>query len=618
MKKIMSVLMILAMMLSGCISDSEQVRDKKDTGETIQENIESVSEPEGVILDPVGLDAYINSLSLETLIGQMIQGELQGLGNGHVTEYKLGSVLSGGGSVPARNNIDGWNALNERLQNEALATESQIPILYGIDSVHGHANVNGAVIYPHNIGIGAANNVELTKAMGYAIGNEMKLTKTIWNFSPCVAISADPRWGRTYESYSSDEMIVSSLALAYFEGLRDAGIIATAKHYVGDGAVEYGTGVDGLLDRGNTIMDEDLLFEVQLEPYRQLVEAGVPVVMTSFSQFNGVHMHEHQYLIETVLKGEMGFEGFVVSDWEAIQLMPYATLKEQVIASINAGVDMLMQPYNYDMIYEAMLQAVNEGSIEMSRVKDAVTRIMKVKLEAGIIEDPYLLHLETEVDELGSDEYRAIAKQLVSESLVLLKNEDVLPLKSGQTVFVYGSTLDDIGVQCGGWSHSWQGQLDPSGSVFLGKTIVDGIEELAEVYDITIITDPEKMNEADVMIAGLGEIPYAEMMGDTTDLSLLGIHGLDDNLDVLEKIDAFNGSVVTLIVAGRHVDIGDYINDWDSAVMCYLPGTEGDGVAPVLFGEKDFVGKLPMHWYADLEGVLDGSATILYEMGHGQ
>ncbi|MDA3844973.1 MAG: glycoside hydrolase family 3 protein [Vallitaleaceae bacterium] len=643
MKRWISFLLVIMMlMVVGCESESTDSSNESDsyTENTIDSNADEdtqaeatgdIDQDETINIDLRYMDSalpvqervssLLSNMTVEDMIGQMIQGEMSAVSAYSMTTYKLGSVLSGGGSVPGNNTIEAWQELITTLQTAAMETTLAIPMLYGIDAVHGHSNVKEAVIYPHNIGLGAANNEALIYEMGLAVGDEMKLTNILWNFSPCVAISADPRWGRTYESYSSDSVIVTNLGLAYMQGLQDAGVVGTAKHYAGDGAVAYGTGDGGnIIDRGDTIMSEEAFRETQLAPYKVLVDAGVDTVMISFSRFNGLHMHENGYLINDVLKGEMGFEGLVVSDWEGINALPYPSLEDKVAVSINAGIDMLMQPYNFTEVFMAMLSAYDNGDISLERLQDANRRILTVKMNAGLFEDPYGENIVTVADSLGSDGYRALAKELVSESLVLLKNEmQVLPLQAGQKVFAYGPAIDDIGVQSGGWTRTWQGSTDKvSGSEWMnGTTILEGLESYGAEMDIEIITNKDRMNEADVMILAIGEKPYAEMQGDTMDLSIVGSFGLSGNQEAIDLAKSWNKPVVALIVAGRQVLIDEFINDWDAVVMCYLPGTEGDGVADVLVGNRDFSGTLPMPWYMSVDDIGINNPELLFELGYG-
>ena len=330
-------------------------------------------------------------MTLEEKAGQMVQGVIGTATASDVMTLGLGSILSGGGAHPGDNSIKTWQDLVKNYQDGAMATRLQIPFIYGIDSVHGHNNVYGAVVFPQNIGLGAANDPELMYQMGAAVAEEMKLTHTLWNFSPCVAVVQDPRWGRTYESFSSDPDIVSSLASAYLMGQTDHGILSTAKHYAGDGGTSYGTGEgENLIDRGDVLVSPEDFETIHLAPYKALVDAGVRVVMASFSSFQGTKMTENKYYLTDVLKGEYGFTGFVVSDWEATAGLSENTYDEKVAAAVNAGVDMLMEPYKYADAVQAIIDGVRSGAIPEERVDDAVGRILTVKFEMGLFEDPYM------------------------------------------------------------------------------------------------------------------------------------------------------------------------------------------------------------------------------------
>ena len=564
----------------------------------------------------------LSQMTLEEKAGQMVQGVIGSATGTDVTTLGLGSILSGGGAHPGDNSIEAWQDLVNNYQEAAMETRLQIPFIYGIDSVHGHNTVYGAVVFPQNIGLGAANDPELLYQMGAAVAEEMKLTHTLWNFSPCVAVVQDPRWGRSYESFSSDPQIVAALAAEYLEGQADHGILSTAKHYAGDGGTLYGTGEgSNLIDRGDVQISAEEFETIHLAPYKVLIDAGLRVVMASFSSYEGTKMTENKYYLTDVLKGEYGFTGFVVSDWEATAGLSESAFEDQIAAAVNAGIDMFMEPYKYSAAVQAIIDGVNSGAIEQERVDDAVSRILTVKFEMGLFEDPYMENLKTEQTGLGSAEYRLLAKTLVEESLVLLKNEDdVLPLKSGQKIYVTGPAMDDIGVQCGGWTMTWQGLTDEDNGgkkITEGTTILEGLEEYAEKIGFEIITDPARASEADAVILVVGEKPYAEFEGDSEDLSLEGSLGLNGNSDAIAEAKSLGIPVIALVVAGREVDINGYMNDWSAAVMCFLPGTEGDGVAAVLSGESPFTGTLPMPWYKDVSQIGTDNPDLLFELGYG-
>ncbi|MBO7678005.1 MAG: glycoside hydrolase family 3 protein, partial [Erysipelotrichaceae bacterium] len=479
--------------------------------------------------------------------------------------------------------------------------------------VNGVNYALNTVLFPHNIGMGAANDEELMYQIGQITADEAKLCHMLWNFSPCIAQSEDPRWGRTYESYGADNEIITRLGTAYIKGMQDNGLIACAKHFFGDGNVEYGTGEDSdadrIIDRGDAILDEDKINEL-LAVYKEMVDAGVKTVMISHSAVNGVKMHENKEYID-ILKNEMGFEGFIVSDWNSVQNTSPETYYDQVVTGVNAGIDMLMEVDRFNEAASIIVKAVKNGDISQERVDDAVGRIIKVKKEAGIFDDPFGENMTTIQKSTGSKEYREVAERAVEESLVLIKNEnDVLPLKEGTKVYITGPALDDDVAQCGGWTMDWNqsGLEDIPGVTSIGE----GFRLKAQEHGITL-TDKEE--DADVIVLVVGEKAYAEWNGDAEDLDLCGEFGLDGNKEAIDKAKASDKPIVTCIVAGRHVFIADYIDDWDAAVMCYLPGSEGQGVVDVLCGESDFTGKLPSPWYSTNEQI--DTKTAWLEMGFG-
>ncbi|HKL79209.1 MAG TPA: glycoside hydrolase family 3 protein [Mobilitalea sp.] len=560
-------------------------------------------------------EEILATLSLEEKAAQMVQAAIYNINTYEMQKYDYGSILSDYTNNPT---VSGWKSTVLEYQEAALASDTGIPYLYGTDSVHGVDKSTGTVIFPQNIGIGAANDEELTYQMGLAVADEQKMTGMLWNFAPCVATAADPRWGRTYESYSTDTQLVAKLGVAYSKGLMENGILPCAKHYLGDGMADFGTGEGNyLIDRGDASLNGDEI-EAQLAIYQSLIDAGVSSIMLSHSSLNGVKMHENKQYITEILKADMGFGGIVVSDWASIHNITGDNLKDQTITAINAGIDMLMEPDNYSECMQYIIEGVNEGVISRERVDDAVTRILKVKVELELFEDPMQEKLLTNQSEPGSLEYRDIARQLVEKSLVLLKNDnEVLPLKQGSKIYVCGPAADDTGVLCGGWTITWQGAMDGPKQKLItdGTTILEGFEKLAKEHGMTITTDVNEAADADVAILCVGEIPYSEWEGDTEDLSLTGSLGLKGNKKAIDEVKALDIPTIACIVAGRNVLIEDYKEDWDAVVMCYLPGSEGDGVANVLIGKKVFTGKLPMPWYKSTEDI--GTGTYQYEIGYG-
>jgi beta-glucosidase len=563
------------------------------------------------------IDILLRQMTLDEKVGQMVQGDQSEVTAAKMKRLGLGSILSGGGSIPNNDNsIESWVNTVNKYQKAAMSRRLKIPFIYGIDAVHGHNTVTNTVIFPHNIGIGAANDPELTEQMGAYVAQELKLTKTIFNFAPCVAVGQDLRWGRTYESYSSDPGIVSSLALSFLKGQQKEGILNSLKHFVGDGGTEYGTGRNDMIDRGDVVVDEETLREIHLKPYKDLIENGARCVMASFSSYDGLKMHQNKYLLTDVLKGELGFYGFVISDWEGILEINKKTYDEKIAEGINAGLDMLMEPYSFEEAVKAIKRCVKSGKIAKERIDDAVSRILKVKFEMGLFDDPYLNNIKVDISKLGSSQGRALAKQLVQKSQVLLKNEnDILPFTGGQKIFVTGPASNDLGVQCGGWTINWSGFT--GAPLTAGTTILKGLQNIAGEHNLTIITDKSKANQADVVLLVIGEKPYAEFEGDTGDPSIVGDKALDGNLEAIEYASSLGKPIVTLIVAGRNVFITDYIDDWDAVVMSYLPGSEGEGVANVLAGKVGFSGKLPMPYYKTVNDIKAKNPKLLFDIGYG-
>ena len=550
------------------------------------------------------VDDLLSRMTLDEKIGQMTQGELYSVSTGEVASYYLGSVLSGGGSVPGDNSPEGWADLYDSYQDAALSTRLGIPIIYGIDAVHGHNNVRDAVIFPHNIGLGAANDPELMERVGAVTAREVAATGLDWTFGPCLAVARDERWGRTYEAFAEDPEVHDNIVAAYIRGLQgiDANmqgekIVACAKHYIGDGGT---TGGD---DQGNTECTEAFLRAVHLPPYLRALEAGVGTVMTSFSRWNGDKCVYHSWLITDLLKNELGFDGFVISDWDDIG---------DVKAAINAGIDMSMEPYGWSSFISTLRDLVDSSEVPTSRIDDAVRRILRVKFKAGLFEHPYTDR--SLASSFGSAEHRAVAREAVRKSLVLLKNENsVLPIAKSADVFVAGRNADSLKRQCGGWTIGWQGM--PSESSTSGTTILEGIEMLS-TGSVTFSENGSGAAGHDVAIVVVGEEPYAEGYGDDSDL-----HLYSTNISTINTVGDSGTPYVIVLVSGRPMIITDEIGDADAFVAAWLPGTEGDGVAEVLFGDYDFTGKLSYSWPRDMSqvpiNVGDVSYDPLFPYGYG-
>jgi len=558
-------------------------------------------------------EEIVAGMTLEQKTAQMVQPAVYNVSAKTMKENDYGSILSTTDCIDAAK----WRKTVDDLQNAAIRSEAGIPYIYGQDDVHGVNYCRNAVYFPHNIGQGAANDEELAYQVGLITADEAKLCHMLWNFSPCVAQSVDPRWGRTYESYGSDLETITKLSTAYTKGLIDGGLVACTKHFFADGNVVYGTGeksdIDRLIDRGDSQLSDAEIAEL-LKVYQAQIDAGVQTIMISHSSLNGVKMHENkEYIMK--LKDEMGFEGFIVSDWDSVGNTSGSSYKEQIITSVNAGIDMLMETERFEEARDIIIDAVESGDISQERVDDAVTRIIKVKKNAGLFDDPLLENIKTEQQETGSPEYRAVAEQLVEKSLVLLKNnKEVLPFKEGTKIYITGPASDNGQAQCGGWTMSWDGA--PTEDIPGVTTILEAFEEYADDYGIEVITDDKKAADADAVLLCVGEQAYAEWNGDTEDLALCGSLGLDGNAAAIKEAKKLGKPTVTCIVAGRNVilDEKDY-DGWDSVVMCYLPGSEGKGISDVLCGCADFTGKLPSDWYVSLDQI--GTDKCFLGRGYG-
>ena len=543
-------------------------------------------------------------MTLEEKLGQMTLIEKGSIAPAGVERLGIGAVLSGGGGYPAGDNtVAGWMAMVHAYQDAALRTRLAIPMLYGVDAVHGHANLAGAVVFPHNVGLGAAANSELVEAIARATALEMIATGIYWNYAPVLAVPRDIRWGRTYEGYGEDPELVTRLALAALRGLQGDDLAApdtvlgTPKHFVGDGATAFGTSpiAGGLLDRGDADIDEATLRRVHLAPYVEAVAAGARSVMVSFSSWQGVPMHAHEHLIQDVLRGELGFTGFVVSDWAGVDEVA-ANYDDAVVASVNAGIDLNMVPYDAGRFLASLRRAVERGEVATERIDEAVAAILRVKFELGLFERPFGdAALEAAV---GSNAHRALARDAVAQTLVLLKNEaGALPLRADavQTVLVTGSGADSIGVQSGGWTIEWQGS---TASLTPGTTLLEGLEA-GFGAGTTLRHSPRgrftgadgQPLRAEVGIAVVAEPPYAEWFGDSADLAL----PVRDRA-LVQSLRAQVDTLIVVLLTGRPVVLDGVLEVADAVVAAWLPGSEGNGVADVLFGARDFVGTLPYTW----------------------
>jgi beta-glucosidase len=577
------------------------------------------------------IDALLAQMTLEEKVGQMAQAEKNSITPAEVTAYSIGSVLSGGGGNPEPNTPENWHGLVSGYLQAARESRLGIPLIYGVDAVHGHNNVVNAVIFPHNIGLGATRDPEIVEKIGHATAKEILATAAQWNFAPAVSVPQDIRWGRTYEGYSEDTALVTEMALAYLKGLQaptESGewVLPSVKHFVGDGGTDWGSSkpmewASGdnwqgptdvfKIDQGDMTVDEETVRQVHLAPYVAAVESGVLNIMVSFSSWNGTKMHAHRYLLTDVLKGEYGFEGFLVSDWMAINQI-HEDFYTCVVESINAGLDMIMVPFDFKQFIEATLSAVQKGDIPQERIDDAVRRILRAKFALGLFEQAELPAYQEGV--LGAEAHRQIAAEAVKKSLVLLKNEgNALPLQADAPVLVAGEAADDIGLACGGWTISWQGG---SGPITQGTSLLSGLKAIggdAVIYQ----ANGEFGEKSTTGVVVVAENPYAEGMGDNGSLSLT-----DDQRALIQRTREHVDKLVLVVYSGRPIIISDVVDLCDAIVAAWLPGSEAAAIAEVLYGQQAFTGKLSFSWPRSIEQIplsaLKASETPpQWAFGHG-
>ena len=569
--------------------------------------------------DPViesKIDEWLAKMSIEQKVGQMIQAEIKSISPDDTAKYHIGSILNGGGSWPtdkADGPLGAWLNLANLFYGASMDTGDDrlaIPIMWGTDAVHGHNNVIGATIFPHNIGLGAANNPELMRDIGTATAREVAVTGIDWTFAPTVAVARDARWGRTYESYSSDPKIVADLTKELILGIQghpaldnflsEQKIIATAKHFVGDGGTAAGD------DQGDTILSEEDLFKIHGQGYVQALGVGTQTVMASFSSWNGQKLHGHKYLLTDVLKGRMGFDGLIVGDWNGHEQIEGCT-KMSCPQAINAGIDLIMVPEDWKAFLENTVKQVKSGEIAMSRIDDAVRRILRVKYRAGMFVSgkPSEHRLAGRAKLMGHADHRNVARQAVRESLVLLKNDGVLPLDPASNILVTGSGADNPVMQSGGWTVTWQGRdletriLNPLDYYKGHTTISAGLSDAIKEARGSLITDADSA-KIDAAIVVFGEEPYAEFEGDLASLDF----DLANNTDfkIIQDLKAKNIPVVSVFITGRPRGVDAAIEASDAFVAAWLPGSEGAGVADVLLSNTqgkpayNFKGSLPFNW----------------------
>eukprot|EP00250_Pteridium_aquilinum_P001744 c11960_g1_i1 orf=270-2141(+) len=556
------------------------------------------------------VEDLLSRMTLAEKIGQMTQIERTVADPSVIQNYFIGSILSGGGSWPFPNApASAWADMVDGFQNAALSTRLGIPMIYGIDAVHGHNNVYGATIFPHNVGLGSTRDPSLVQRIGAATALEVRGTGIPYAFAPCIAVARDPRWGRTYESYSEDPQLVQQMTQivlglqgtppqGYPKGYPYVGggsnVVGCAKHFVGDGGTTNG------IDESNTVASYDELRRVHLPPYYNAIANGVATVMISYSSWNGVKMSANQFLISNMLKQRMGFQGFTISDWEALERVTTpagANYSYSVNVALNAGLDMVMVPYNYQEFISLVTAQVNSGLISQDRINDAVRRILRVKFTSGLFEKP--MADRSLLGMVGNQDHRNIAREAVRKSLVLLKNgkdanNKALPLsKNAPRILVTGQHANDIGLQCGGWTISWQGS---SGAITVGTTILDGIKSTVSPSTQVVYLDSPDSNTVasggfSYAVVVVGEPTYTEMFGDNNNLSIPqeGINAIQNVCSAVE--------CVVVLISGRPLVVEPYLPLMNALVAAWLPGSEGQGVADVLFGDYDFQGKSSRTWF---------------------
>ncbi len=576
----------------------------------------------------------VSRMSLERKIGQLIQPQINSFTPEDMERYRFGSYLNGGNGGPYGDEFapaSEWLRYADEMYDASVRPlpngEPAIPTMWGTDAVHGHSNIVGATLFPHNIGLGATGDPELLRRIGHATAIEIEVTGIDWNFSPTVAVARDDRWGRTYESYSEDPDLVAKLGAALIVGqqgtpgsedfLGDGRVFVTAKHFFGDGGTEQG------VDQGDVNGDINALLDLHGRPYAAAIDAGVQAVMASFNSINGRKMHGNKELLTDVLRGQMGFDGLVVGDWNGHGQIKGCTVTD-CPQSLMAGLDIYMVPDDWKPLMKSLIAQVEDGTIPMARVDEAVTRVLRVKQRAGLLGEnakrPSERGVAGQYNLLASPEHRALAREAVAKSQVLLKNDGVLPLKAGANVLVAGSAADDVGQQSGGWTLEWQGgRKDTLPREYFPKatSIWDGIKENVTAHggSATLSEDGSFKARPDVAIVVFGEHPYAEFAGDQRDL----VFRDEEGLKLLRQFDEQDIPTVAVFLSGRAMWMNREINVADAFVASWLPGSEGAGVADVLTGKREATGRLSFSWPASCEGQpVNSPQGALFAFGYGR
>ena len=578
--------------------------------------------------DPTFVNNLMKTMSIEEKVGQVIQADLDFIKPSDLRDYPIGSVLNGGNTSPRgklRASPTEWKSLAQEFYEESKKTGASIPVLWGTDAVHGHSNVFGATIFPHNIGIGAAANPQLVEDIGAAVAEEVLATGLFWTFAPTVTIPQNFRWGRTYEGYSEDPVLVSKLGSAFIQGLQgtekeflnDTKILGTAKHFLGDGGTYLG------IDQGDTRANEENMRVIHGEPYFASLNSCVRVVMASFNSWNGSKVHGNKYLLTEVLKEKMNFTGFVVGDWNGHQQVPGCNTGS-CPESFNAGVDMFMVPENWKALYKNTVKQVKDGEISIERLDDAVKRILTVKQQLGMFEGR--VPNQTKYSEVGLQINREIARRAVRESLVLIKNNNaVLPIKDQQKILVIGDSADSLKIQTGGWTLDWQGANNTNSDFPGSVTFLQALKEYEnlEITHKNSLSNLDLNKNYDLVIVSYGEEPYAEGIGDRKNL----FYRDSKTLNTLKRLKRNGNKVVSIFFTGRPLWTNEFINLSDAFVVAWLPGTESRGMTDVLVANDDgsvnydFQGKLPFSWPSDPNqstiAFYDPASDAEFDYGYG-
>lgn len=569
------------------------------------------------------IDRILRRLTVEQKVGQVIQGDISAITPADLARYPLGSILAGGNSGPygdERANGATWLKLVSEFRAASRKAGAGIPILFGVDAVHGHSNVPGATIFPHNIGLGAARDPDLIRRIGAATAAEIAATGIEWTFAPTLAVPQDLRWGRAYEGYSSDPQIVASYSRPMVEGLQGqlvAGrplakdkVSASAKHFLADGGTEGGK------DQGDARISEAELVRVHAQGYPPAIDAGALTVMASFSSWNGVKNHGNRSLLADVVKKRMGFDGLIVGDWNGHGQIPGCTPTD-CAAALNAGLDLYMAPDSWKELFANTVKQVRDGTIPMQRLDDAVRRNLRVKFKLGLMGKTLVERGNPAL--LGAEAHLALAREAAAKSLVLLKNEGgVLPIRAGAKVLVTGPGADSMAMQAGGWTVTWQGTDTTAADFPKGRTIGRAIAEaVAEAGGTAEIGSGAGSGKPDVAVVVFGEQPYAEFQGDVPNLMF---HARDGELELMKALKARGVPVVAVFLSGRPMFVGAAMNLADAFVAAWQPGSQGQGVADVLVARRDgrpardFTGRLPFDWPQDARAPM---AEPLFKVGYG-